>query len=72
MAAGLAVKQEGKAMICLTELQMTLEFGLTRADIDKIISESCFTGIGHHSRQRIISEKSERCLQQTVSFSTKI
>ena len=56
VAAGLAVKQEGKSNDLLDRIANDPEFGLTRADIDKIISESCFTGIATQQTEDYLRE----------------
>ena len=56
VAAGLAVKQEGKSNDLLDRIAKDPEFGLTRADIDKIISESCFTGIAKQQTEDYLRE----------------
>ncbi len=56
VAAGLAVKQEGRSNDLLDRIAGDEIFGLTRSDIDKIIAESRFTGIAEQQTEDYLRE----------------
>ncbi len=56
VAAGLAVKQEGRSNDLLDRIAGDEIFGLTRSDIDKIIAESRFTGIAKQQTEDYLRE----------------
>lgn len=59
VAAGLAIKQEGRSNDLLDRIAADPEFNLSRADIDRIISESCFTGIAQQQTEAYLAEVRE-------------
>lgn len=59
VAAGLAIKQEGRSNDLLDRIASDPEFNLRRADIDRIISESCFTGIAQQQTEAYLAEVRE-------------
>lgn len=59
VAAGLAIKQEGRSNDLLDRIAADPEFNLSRADIDSIISESCFTGIAQQQTEAYLAEVRE-------------
>ena len=59
VAAGLAIKQEGRSNDLLDRIAADPEFNLSRADIDRIISESCFTGIAQQQTEVYLAEVRE-------------
>lgn len=56
VAAGLAIKQEGLRNDLLDRIANDPLFDLTRSDIDKIIAESCFTGIAEKQTEDYLAE----------------
>ena len=56
VAAGLAVRQEGRSNDLLDRIADDKIFGLTRSDIEKIIDESCFTGIARQQTEDYLRE----------------
>lgn len=59
VAAGLAIKQEGRSNDLLDRIAADPEFNLSRADIDRIISESRFTGIAQQQTEAYLAEVRE-------------